>query len=192
MNCFFKIIIKALLAPWVAFTIDVFTHRTAFVCANRCCVISRWPAQCVVSRRLPVSFLIQGNLGVWPDLYSNVALSHKPPVWAFRNSLRCSAKGNWKSAVILTPLWARTDLHTHTYDGEKLIHTPLEHTAKSRIIPGSNPSQMSTLLSPLEAEGWDCLEISCWSTPALREGEGSFQTYRNILENIRQWRAFMS
>lgn len=42
----------------------------SFVCANRCCVISRWPAQCVVSYWLPVSFLIQGNVGIWPDLYS--------------------------------------------------------------------------------------------------------------------------
>lgn len=81
-------------------------------------------------------------------------------------------KGNWKSAVILPPLCAQTHLcqNTHTYDGKKMKHTPLKHTAKSLIIQGSNPSQMSTLLSPSQSEVWDCSEISCWSPPAHQEG----------------------
>lgn len=93
-----------------------------------------------------------------------VAFVHAVHV-SFQKQLMMFRKGNWKSAVILTPLCAQTHLprHTHTYDGNKPIHTPLEHTAKSWIIRRSNPSQMSTLLSPLESEVWDCLEISCWS-----------------------------
>lgn len=83
---------------------------------------------------------------------------------SFQKQLTMLRKGNWKSAVILPPLCAPNTLtptYTHTYDGEKPIHTPLKHTAKSMIIRGSNPSRMSTLLSPLESEVWDCSEISC-------------------------------
>lgn len=88
---------------------------------------------------------------------------------SFQKQLTMLRKGNWRSAVILPPLCAQTHLrqHTHAYDGKKTKHTPL---TKSLIIQGSNPSQMSTLLSPLESEVWDCSTISCWSPPALQEG----------------------
>ncbi len=97
------------------------------------------------------------------------SLPYTPSMWAFRNSLRGFAKELKKCCNPHTPLCpnALTTTYTHTYDSNKLIHTPLKHTAKSWIIRRSNPSQISTLLSPLESEVWDCSEISCWSQGGL-------------------------
>lgn len=84
---------------------------------------------------------------------------------SFQKQLTRLRKRNWKSAVILTPLCGQTHLrrHTHTLTTATKQYTHLSNTAKSWIIRRSNPSQISTLLSPLESEVWDCSEISCWS-----------------------------
>lgn len=157
----------ALLSKWL--------HRgrvypeDCFVCANRCCVLSRWPAQCVVSYWLPMSFLIQGNVGVWPDLYSTWHAKGR-----FRTSRPCelsetaydaSERKLKKCCNPPTPLCPNTLMMV------KNRNTHLSNTQlRAWLYEGLIPSQMSTLLSPLESEVWDCSEISCWSPPALQEG----------------------
>lgn len=130
----------------VASLLDMFT-QDGFVCAIRCCVISRWSTQHVVTHWLPMRFLSLGNAGVWPDLYSTWHILVSPKVAfvqaarvSFQKQLIMLQKENWKSAVIRGPLCAWAHLHpqTHKLAVAKSNTHPVSCTrlcpAKSRII----------------------------------------------------------
>ncbi len=107
--------------------------QDCFVCVNRCCVISRCPAHCV-SYWLPMSFLIQGNVGVCPDLYltwhTKGRFRIRHPCELSETAYEASQKKLKKCCNPHTPLCpnALTMTYTHTYDSNKNTHTSQTHS----------------------------------------------------------------
>lgn len=116
-----------------------------FVCANRCCVISRWPAQCVVSYWLPMSFLIQGNVGVWPDLYSTWhgkgRFQTRRPCELSETAYDASERKLKKCCNPPTPLCPNTltPTYTHLWWWKTNTHTQLRAWLYEVLIPPKCP-----------------------------------------------------